>query len=138
MLAEGSFRLKSVQKRRVCARRVRTWTGSCKRRLFPTTRWSLVLAVGGFGVTSEKALESLCQIYWPPVYEYARYRELFWEYSVPVHGRATFSSRNVSSAQQLPNGNTLIAEGALARIFEVTPDNEIVWEAAVLGVSFRL
>ncbi len=54
--------------------------------------------------------------------------EKVWEYSVPEQGRATFFSRNVSSAQRLPNGNTLIAEGALGRIFEVTPDNEIVWE----------
>ena len=41
---------------------------------FPTTRWSLVLAVGGSGVNSEDALESLCRIYWPPVYSYARHR----------------------------------------------------------------
>ncbi len=41
---------------------------------FPTTRWSLVLAVGGSGVNSEDALDSLCRIYWPPVYAYARYR----------------------------------------------------------------
>ncbi len=43
--------------------------GSC-----PTTRWSLVLAVGGPGVNSEDALGSLCRIYWPPVYAYARHR----------------------------------------------------------------
>jgi hypothetical protein len=34
----------------------------------------------------------------------------------------------VSSAQRLPNGNTLIDEGADGRIFEVTPAKEIVWE----------
>lgn len=54
--------------------------------------------------------------------------EKVWEYSVPVQGRATFFSRNVSSAQRLPNGNTLIAEGALGRVFEVTSEKEIVWE----------
>ena len=28
----------------------------------------------------------------------------------------------------MPNGNTLICEGAPGRIFEVTPSREIVWE----------
>jgi hypothetical protein len=28
----------------------------------------------------------------------------------------------------LPNGNTLITEGADGRLFEITPENEIVWE----------
>ncbi|ACL19865.1 conserved hypothetical protein [Desulfitobacterium hafniense DCB-2] len=32
------------------------------------------------------------------------------------------------SAQRLPNGNTLITEGVGARLFEVTPELEIVWE----------
>ena len=30
--------------------------------------------------------------------------------------------------QRLPNGNTLITEGAGGRIFEVTNDRQIVWE----------
>ena len=34
----------------------------------------------------------------------------------------------ISSAQRLPNGNTLITEGACGRVFEVTPDHELVWE----------
>ncbi len=34
----------------------------------------------------------------------------------------------ISSAQRLPNGNTLITEGADGRIFEVTSEHEIVWE----------
>jgi len=34
----------------------------------------------------------------------------------------------VSSAQRLPNGNTLITEGSDGRIFEVTRDHELVWE----------
>ena len=49
--------------------------------------------------------------------------ELVWSY------RATnFFSTNISSAQRLPNGNTLITEGAPGRIFEVTSEGEIVWE----------
>ena len=54
--------------------------------------------------------------------------EKVWEYSALEQGRATFFSRNVSSAQRLPNGNTMIGEGAKGRIFEVTIDGEIVWE----------
>ena len=54
--------------------------------------------------------------------------EKVWEYSVPGQGRVKFFSRNVSSAQRLPNGNTMVAEGATGRMFEATMDNEIVWE----------
>lgn len=39
-----------------------------------------------------------------------------------------FNSPYVAGAQRLPNGNTLICEGASGRIFEVTEDGEIVWE----------
>ena len=34
----------------------------------------------------------------------------------------------MSSAQRLPNGNTLIDEGADGRLFAVTSAKEIVWE----------
>jgi hypothetical protein len=39
-----------------------------------------------------------------------------------------FYSRFISSAQRLPNGNTLITDGGYGRVFEVTADGEIVWE----------
>ena len=39
-----------------------------------------------------------------------------------------FYSPLVSSAQRLPNGNTLITEGSSSRLLEVTEDKEIVWE----------
>jgi hypothetical protein len=39
-----------------------------------------------------------------------------------------FFSFMVSGCQRLPNGNTLITEGADGRLFEVTPENETVWE----------
>ena len=39
-----------------------------------------------------------------------------------------FYSCYVSGAQRLPNGNTLITEGARGRIIEITNDFEIVWE----------
>ena len=54
--------------------------------------------------------------------------EIVWEYSISGHGSFRFFSWNVSGAQRLPNGNTLITEGAPGRAFEVTVDGEIVWE----------
>lgn len=39
-----------------------------------------------------------------------------------------FFSYYISSAQRLPNGNTLITEGSNGRVFEVTNKSEIVWE----------
>lgn len=49
-----------------------------------------------------------------------------WEYrgDPPI----SFYSFHISGAERQPNGNTLICEGAPGRIFEVTPDHEIVWE----------
>jgi hypothetical protein len=54
--------------------------------------------------------------------------EKVWEYTMPNGPNFFFYSTFVSSAQRLPNGNTLITEGAAGRVFEVTTDNEIVWE----------
>lgn len=39
-----------------------------------------------------------------------------------------FFSSFISGAQRLPNGNTLICSGAQGRLFEITPEEEIVWE----------
>ena len=49
--------------------------------------------------------------------------ELVWSYTNP-----RFFSTNISSAQRLPNGNTLITAGAGGRMFEVTTEGAIVWE----------
>lgn len=49
-----------------------------------------------------------------------------WEYT--GEPALSFYSYNISSAERLPNGNTLICEGAPGRIFEVTSNKEIVWE----------
>jgi len=53
--------------------------------------------------------------------------ELVWQYGAES-GKEFFFSFNISSAQRLPNGNTLITEGANGRVFEVTPNKEIVWD----------
>jgi len=52
--------------------------------------------------------------------------EIVWQYlGEPPH---SFFSYFISGAQRLPNGNTLICEGAWGRFFEVTVDREVVWE----------
>jgi len=43
-------------------------------------------------------------------------------------GSGLLYSNFVSSAQRLPNGNTLITEGGSGRFLEVTAENETVWE----------
>jgi hypothetical protein len=60
--------------------------------------------------------------------------EMVWQYPPPE--KTGFSpmrylklySRFISSAQRLPNGNTLIAEGGCGRLIEVATSGEIVWE----------
>ncbi|VGO23401.1 aryl-sulfate sulfotransferase [Pontiella sulfatireligans] len=49
-----------------------------------------------------------------------------WSYTDP--DPKTFFSQEISSAQRLPNGNTLINAGVHGTVFEVTPEGETVWE----------
>ena len=58
--------------------------------------------------------------------------ELVWSYTGP-----RFFSTNISGAQRLPNGNTLITEGAPGRLLEVTSDRRIVWEVHLSGLRRR-
>ena len=53
-------------------------------------------------------------------------QEIAWEYTGAPPD--SFYSFNISGAQRLPNGNTLICEGRSGRMFEVTQEHEIVWE----------
>ena len=60
--------------------------------------------------------------------------KIVWQYTpreagflVPLDA-SRFYSPFISSAQRLPNGNTLITEGSDGRVFEVTAEHEIVWE----------
>jgi hypothetical protein len=57
-------------------------------------------------------------------------KQIVWQYTglnsdAPVW---SFFSSFISSARRLPNGNTLIDEGMNGRLFQVTPQGEIVWE----------
>ncbi len=55
-----------------------------------------------------------------------RTRKTVWEYrGKPSY---TFFSPHISGAQRLWSGNTLICEGQWGRIFEVSPEGDIVWE----------
>ena len=49
-----------------------------------------------------------------------------WEYAEGAN--QLFYSSGPSSAQRLPNGNTLVCEGVRGRIFEVSGDGQPVWE----------
>ncbi len=68
--------------------------------------------------------------------------KVVWEYQ-DASSIMSFFSSYISGAQRLPNGNTLICEGISGRMFEVTPQREIVWEyvnphffqAPVFGVT---
>ena len=53
-----------------------------------------------------------------------------WQYNAFKELRllSSFHSPYISGAQRLPNGNTLITEGAVGRIFEVTSAGQTVWE----------
>lgn len=62
--------------------------------------------------------------------------EVVWEYANPEARyddqgnciEASFFSPFISGAQRLANGNTLVCQGSNGRIFELTPEKELVWE----------
>src|SRR5690606_11342529 len=60
--------------------------------------------------------------------------ELVWQYGAES-GPEHFFSGILSSAQRLPNGNTLITDGVNSRAFEVTPDKKVVWEHHHVGLE---
>lgn len=57
-------------------------------------------------------------------------QEIVWQYDATYSDQPVwmFFSSFISNAERLPNGNTLICEGMHGRIFQVTPEGEIVWE----------
>lgn len=52
--------------------------------------------------------------------------KITWEYTDPLP--PSFFSPYMGSAERLENGNTFICESAFGRLFEITPDGEVVWE----------
>jgi hypothetical protein len=78
---------------------------------------------------------------WPPVYHFLwqatrileidpNTRDIVWQYDASSSGDQvwTFFSYFMGGVRRLPNGNTLICETIHGRIFQVTPEGEIVWE----------
>ena len=55
-----------------------------------------------------------------------------WSYSA-----AGFSSTNISGAERLPNGNTLICSGAQGRVFEVSSTGATLWQYQTTGQIFH-
>jgi hypothetical protein len=53
-------------------------------------------------------------------------KEIVWEYRADPP--EAFYSKTRGSSQRLANGNTLICESERGRVFEVTPEGEVVWE----------
>ncbi|AEG59927.1 aryl-sulfate sulfotransferase [Desulforamulus ruminis] len=72
--------------------------------------------------------------------------KIVWQYTPAEAGLVVpadsnrFYSPFISSAQRLPNGNTLITEGSGGRLIEVTAEHEIVWEyiSPYWGEKFKL
>jgi hypothetical protein len=52
--------------------------------------------------------------------------EVVWQYIDPQ--RWTFFTPVMGGVQRLTNGNTLLCESLNGRVFEVTPDREIIWD----------
>jgi len=50
------------------------------------------------------------------------------DWSWPENPTADFHSPNISGAQRMPNGNTLICEGNPGHLFEINGDGDVVWE----------
>ena len=49
-----------------------------------------------------------------------------WHYE--AKNRTDFFSSEISGAQRLPNGDTLICAGIVGNLFEITPTGEMVWQ----------
>lgn len=49
-----------------------------------------------------------------------------------------FYAMNISGAQRLPNGNTLICVGPVGKFFEVTADKEVVWDYSYGDAVFKV
>ncbi|MDB5818740.1 MAG: aryl sulfotransferase [Rhizobacter sp.] len=56
-------------------------------------------------------------------------QQIQWKYADEM--LPSFFSPYMGSAQRLPNGNTHITESASGRLFEVTPDQQVVWEYVI-------
>jgi len=57
------------------------------------------------------------------------YKDRCGLYPYPRNGEIhMFFSATMGSVQRLPNGNTLVTESLSGRVFEITPENDVVWD----------
>ena len=59
--------------------------------------------------------------------------QIVWKYK--SENPCSFFARNISGAQRMPNGNTVICAGTWGQFFEVTKEGEVVWEYICPGTS---
>ena len=60
---------------------------------------------------------------------------LIWTYT--AENLTDFFAQNISGAQRLPNGITLICDGPSGHLFEVTDSGDTVWEYTCTGSVFK-
>jgi hypothetical protein len=56
-----------------------------------------------------------------------------WSYTAP--NKMDFAAPLLSSAQRLPNGDTLICQGVSGTVFEVTREKKVVWKQTVPSIA---
>ena len=64
-------------------------------------------------------------------------KEIVWLYETEGYANIKFFSKTMGSQKRLPNGNTYIAEDNKGRLFQVTPQRDIVWEYVNRGGTTR-
>jgi hypothetical protein len=57
--------------------------------------------------------------------------QVVWEHGGGNDEINAFYSRYISGCTRMPNGNTIVDAGSWSHFFEVTPDNDVVWEYVV-------
>lgn len=64
-------------------------------------------------------------------------KEIVWIYETHGYANIKFFSKTMGTQKRLPNGNTYISEDNKGRLFQVTPNGEIVWEYVNRGGTTR-
>ena len=64
-------------------------------------------------------------------------QEIVWTYETEGYANIKFFSKTMGSQRRLPTGTTFIAEDNTGRLFQVTPEGEIVWEYVNRGGTTR-
>ena len=64
-------------------------------------------------------------------------QEIVWTYETEGYANLKFFSKTMGSQRRLPTGTTFIAEDNTGRLFQVTPEGEIVWEYVNRGGTTR-